>query len=93
MELEAFGWVISLAPGELLGPLMGLALVAALLSGFPVAFGLGGVAVLFGLLAMALGVIEPQFLNALPQRIFGIMSNFTLLAGRSTASACAAPIG
>ena len=80
MELEAFGWVISLAPGELLGPLMGLALVAALLSGFPVAFGLGGVAVLFGLLAMALGVIEPQFLNALPQRIFGIMSNFTLLA-------------
>ena len=80
MELEAFGWVITLVPGELLGPLMGLALVAALLSGFPVAFGLGGVAVLFGLIAMALGVIEPQFLNALPQRIFGIMSNFTLLA-------------
>ena len=80
MELEAFGWVITLVPGELLGPLMALALVAALLSGFPVAFGLGGVAVLFGLLAMGLGVIEPQFLNALPQRIFGIMSNFTLLA-------------
>lgn len=80
MEIEAFGYVISFLPGEVLGPAMALALVAALLSGFPVAFGLGGVAVLFALLAMALGVIEPQFLNALPQRIFGIMGNFTLLA-------------
>ncbi|KMM17271.1 TRAP transporter large permease subunit [Synechococcus sp. GFB01] len=80
MEIEAFGYVISVMPGEVLGPAMFLALVAALLSGYPVAFGLGGVAVLFGLVGMALGVIEPQFLNALPQRIFGIMSNFTLLA-------------
>ena len=44
------------------------------------AFGLGGISVLFALLGMAFGVIEPQFLTALPQRIFGIMSNFTLLA-------------
>jgi tripartite ATP-independent transporter DctM subunit len=80
MEIEAFGYVLTVLPGELLGPLMALALVAALLSGFPVAFGLGGVSVLFALLGMALGLIEPQFLNALPQRIFGIMSNFTLLA-------------
>ncbi len=80
MEFEAFGYVITVLPGEWLGPAMALALVAALLSGFPVAFGLGGVSVLFALLGMALGLIEPQFLNALPQRIFGIMSNFTLLA-------------
>jgi tripartite ATP-independent transporter DctM subunit len=80
MEIEAFGYVFSFLPGELLGPAMALALVVALLSGFPVAFGLGGVAVLFAWIAMALGVIEPQFLNALPQRIFGIMGNFTLLA-------------
>ena len=73
MEIEAFGYVLTVLPGELLGPLMALALVAALLSGFPVAFGLGGVSVLFALLGMALGVIDPQFLNALPQRIFGIM--------------------
>jgi tripartite ATP-independent transporter DctM subunit len=80
MELEAFGYVITVLPGDVLGPAMALALVAALLSGYPVAFGLGGVAVLFGLVAMALGVIEPAFVNALPQRIYGIMSNFTLLA-------------
>ena len=80
MELEALGYVITFFPGEVLGPAMFIALVLALLSGYPVAFGLGGISVLFALLGMAVGVIEPQFLTALPQRIFGIMSNFTLLA-------------
>jgi len=80
MEIEAFGYILTILPGEILGPAMFLALVAVLLSGYPVAFGLGGVSVLFALLGMAFGVIEPQFLSALPQRIFGIMSNFTLLA-------------
>ncbi|UPM50048.1 MULTISPECIES: TRAP transporter large permease [unclassified Synechococcus] len=80
MEVEAFGYVITFFPGEVLGPAMFIALVLALLSGYPVAFGLGGIAVLFALLGMAFGVIDPQFLTALPQRIFGIMSNFTLLA-------------
>jgi len=42
MEIEALGWVITLEPGEILGPGMFLALVVALLSGYPVAFGLGG---------------------------------------------------
>ncbi|MFM7641960.1 MAG: TRAP transporter large permease subunit [Cyanobium sp.] len=80
MELEVLGWVITLEPGEILGPGMFLGLVVALLSGFPVAFGLGGVAVLFAALAMALGVFDASFLAALPQRIFGIMGNITLLA-------------
>ena len=80
MEIEAFGYILTILPGEILGPAMFLALVVVLLSGYPVAFGLGGVSVLFALLGMASGVIEPQFLSALPQRIFGIMSNFTLLA-------------
>ncbi len=59
---------------------MFLGLVIALLSGYPVAFGLGGVAVIFGLLGIGLGVIDASFLTALPQRIFGIMANMTLLA-------------
>ena len=47
-ELEVAGWGIAFFPGEVLAPLMFLALIAALLSGYPVAFGLGGVAVIFG---------------------------------------------
>jgi tripartite ATP-independent transporter DctM subunit len=80
VEIEAFGWVLSLEPGEILGPGMFLGLVVALLSGYPVAFGLGGVAVVFAAVALALGVIDAAFLAALPQRIFGIMGNMTLLA-------------
>ena len=48
--------------------------------GYPVAFSLGGVAILFGLIGIALGIFDPIFLTAMPQRIFGIMNNFTLLA-------------
>ncbi|MFN7630585.1 MAG: TRAP transporter large permease subunit, partial [Cyanobacteriota bacterium] len=80
MELEVLGWVLTLEPGEILGPGMFLGLVVALLSGYPVAFGLGGVAVVFAALAMAFGVFDASFLAALPQRIFGIMGNITLLA-------------
>ncbi len=48
--------------------------------GYPVAFSLGGVAIIFGLIGIALGVFDPIFLTAMPQRIFGIMANYTLLA-------------
>ncbi|HHH36455.1 MAG TPA: TRAP transporter large permease subunit [Gammaproteobacteria bacterium] len=49
--------------------------VALLLLGFPVAFTLGAVAMAFG------GIfLEPGFFNLLPLRIWGIMTNFTLLA-------------
>ena len=80
IEIEALGWVISVDPSAVLAPGMFLALIFALLSGFPVAFCLGGVGVIFALLGMLSGEIEPQFVTALPQRILGIMANFTLLA-------------
>ena len=80
IEIEALGWVISFDPSAVIAPGMFLALVLALLSGFPVAFCLGGVGVIFALLGMFCGEIEPQFVAALPQRILGIMANFTLLA-------------
>jgi tripartite ATP-independent transporter DctM subunit len=51
-----------------------------LFSGYPVACALGGVAIFFAGLGSLLGVFDPIFLSALPQRIFGIMSNGTLLA-------------
>ena len=63
-----------------LGPAMFAGALALLSLGYPVAFSLGGVAILFGLIGIALGVFSPMFLTAMPQRIFGIMNNFTLLA-------------
>ncbi len=63
-----------------LGPAMFVGALALLSLGYPVAFSLGGVAILFGLMGIALGVFDPIFLTAMPQRIFGIMNNFTLLA-------------
>ena len=60
---------------EVLALLMFAALVAMLLLGFPVAFTLGAVAMLFGLPALGL-----EFFDLLPLRIWGIVKNFTLLA-------------
>jgi tripartite ATP-independent transporter DctM subunit len=49
--------------------------IFVLLLGYPVAFTLGGVALLFGIIFLGL-----PFFNLLPLRIWGIMTNFTLLA-------------
>jgi len=65
---------------EWLGPAMFAGALTLLSFGYPVAFSLGGVAILFGIIGMAFGVFDPVFLTAMPQRIFGIMNNFTLLA-------------
>ncbi|GAA6132384.1 TRAP transporter large permease [Halopseudomonas sabulinigri] len=52
----------------------------ALMAGFPVAFTLGGMSLLFAGAGMALDLFEPSFLGALPSRLFGTMNNQTLLA-------------
>lgn len=52
----------------------------ALLSGFPVAFVLGGLSLLFALAATAAGLFDPNFLSSIPSRLYGIMNNETLLA-------------
>lgn len=52
----------------------------SLLAGFPVAFTLAGVALIFALVGIAFGIFDPAFLSAFPSRIFGIMSNETLIA-------------
>ncbi|MEN9216874.1 MAG: TRAP transporter large permease subunit, partial [Gloeomargarita sp. HHBFW_bins_162] len=66
--------------GVWLGPLMFLGALIFLATGYPVAFALGGVALVFALVGVAAGVFDPLFLTALPYRIFGIMANYTLLA-------------
>ncbi len=63
-----------------MAPIMFGALVVFLLSGFPVAFALAANGLFFGLLGIELGLLKPELLQALPNRIYGIMSNDTLLA-------------
>jgi tripartite ATP-independent transporter DctM subunit len=63
-----------------MAPLMFAALVVFLLIGYPVAFSLGAIGLTFGLLGMELDLLKPQFFHALPERVFGIMRNDTLLA-------------
>src|SRR5512136_2204884 len=63
-----------------LAPLMFAALVVFLLLGYPVAFALGAVGLSFGFLGVQLGLLHPALFQALPERIFGIMANDTLLA-------------
>src|SRR5690606_19849031 len=63
-----------------LAPIMFGFLVILLLLGFPVAFALGANGIFFGLLGVELGLFEPALFQALPQRVFGILANDTLLA-------------
>src|SRR5246500_3927043 len=63
-----------------MAPLMFAALVVVLLIGYPVSFALAAVGIGFGLLGIELGLLQPSLLQALPERIFGVMSNDTLLA-------------
>ncbi|MGK7876699.1 MAG: TRAP transporter large permease subunit [Xenococcaceae cyanobacterium] len=63
-----------------LGPVMFAGALLLLSLGYPVAFSLGGVAIVFGLIGIALGVLDPNLIKAMPDRIFGIMGNYTLLA-------------
>jgi len=57
-----------------------LAIGLALMAGFPVAFTLAGVGLLFAGLGVLTGTFDPVFLEAFPNRIFGIMTNETLIA-------------
>src|SRR5215472_13369641 len=65
---------------ETLAILMVVAVCALLLAGYPVAFTLGGVSLAFAALGHFAGLMNFALLGALPQRIFGIMTNEVLLA-------------
>ena len=67
-----FGFEI---PEQFLAIGMVITLFAFLMSGYPVAFTLGGVALIFGLIGLDL-----DFFKLLPQRIWGVMGNITLIA-------------
>ena len=61
-------------------PLMFAGLLVFLLSGFPVAFALAATGLTFGFLGMELGLFQPTLFQVMPQRVFAIMQNDTLLA-------------
>lgn len=67
-------------PAALLVGLLFVALFCFLLTGFPVAFILGGVALLFAAIGLATGHLDPGFIMLLPDRIIGIARNELLLA-------------
>lgn len=51
-----------------------------LISGYPVAFSFAGTAIVFGLIGLSLDAVKIDLLRLLPNRWFGTMSDFTLLA-------------
>ena len=63
-----------------LAPIMFGSLLLFLLTGFPVAFGLAATGMVFGWIAVELAIVPAAFFNALPLRLYGIMSNDVLLA-------------
>lgn len=65
---------------ELLSILLLIAVCIVMMAGFPVAFSLAGVSVLFALLGWSLGAFDLVFFHAIPGRFFGVMSNEVLVA-------------
>ena len=65
---------------ELIPLLMFVAVCAALMFGYPVAFTLGGTALLTAGLGIVGGVFDAELLRAFPDRLYGIMQNGTLMA-------------
>src|SRR3569833_960917 len=63
-----------------MAPIMFGSLVVFLLLGYPAAFSLAAVGLIYELVGIDLGQLAPDFLQALPERIYGIMANDTLLA-------------
>src|SRR6056297_2423820 len=65
---------------EWMAAVLFLAVILLLLAGFPVAFTLGGTALAFAGIGAAAGVFDAAFLASIPNRLYGIMGNETLVA-------------
>ncbi len=63
-----------------MAPVMFATLVALLVAGYPVAFTLAGVGLLFAVIGISLGLFRPDFLNALPERVLGVTNSEILIA-------------
>ncbi|HEY0338117.1 MAG TPA: TRAP transporter large permease subunit, partial [Burkholderiales bacterium] len=65
---------------EIMAPLMFGGLILFMLIGYPVAFSLGAVGLFFGVIGIELGLFQFSLLQALPDRVFGILANDLLLS-------------
>lgn len=65
---------------ELIPLLMFAVICLALMLGYPVAFTLGGVALIFAGFGIVGGIFDPNLLKSFPARIYGIMNNYTLVS-------------
>ncbi|MEP1868590.1 MAG: TRAP transporter large permease subunit [Paraglaciecola sp.] len=65
---------------EYVSILMFLVVCGVLLLGFPVAYSLAGTAILFAGFGILTGQFEQAYLNAVPSRLYGILTNQTLIA-------------
>ncbi|GGE35953.1 C4-dicarboxylate ABC transporter [Halopseudomonas oceani] len=66
--------------GEFMAIALFVCLCLALMAGYPVAFTLGGISLLFAGIGILFDLFEPSFLGALPSRLYGTMTNQTLMA-------------
>ncbi len=65
---------------EWIAALLFITVILVLLAGFPVAFTLGGTALIFAAIGVITGTFSEALLLGLPNRVFGIMTNETLVA-------------
>ena len=65
---------------EIVAVLMVVAVCTVLFAGYPVALTLGGVSLAFAAIGEGAGILNFSLLGALPQRMFGVMTNEVLLA-------------
>ncbi len=65
---------------DLLGPLMFAAALVLIFTGYPVAFALGGTALIFAGIGIHMELLDFAMMQAISQRIFGVMQSYTLLA-------------
>ncbi len=70
-----FGWV-----EYYMAPIMFTSLVMFLLLGYPVAFALAACGLFYAVVGIEMGLFVPNFLQALPERVYGTMNNDVLLA-------------
>ena len=65
---------------HLMAPIMFASMIVFMLVGYPVAFSLGAVGLAFAFISIEAGYFQPQFMQALADRVFGIIANDLLLS-------------